>query len=35
VPLTLEPGHGCVVLVQSDTQGPVLGAARCADEGAS
>ena len=34
VPLALEPGHGCVVLVQSDALGPVLGAARCTDEDA-
>ncbi|MEQ8246991.1 MAG: DUF1223 domain-containing protein [Alphaproteobacteria bacterium] len=34
VPLVLEPEHGCVVLVQSDTLGPVIGAARCTDEGA-
>ncbi|MDA0367700.1 MAG: DUF1223 domain-containing protein [Proteobacteria bacterium] len=33
--VTLEAGHGCVVLVQTDAQGPVLGAARCADAGAA
>ena len=30
--ILLDPNQGCVVLVQADRQGPVLGAARCTSE---
>ncbi len=34
-PVDLDADHDCVVLVQSDDQGPILGAARCAAEDAT
>lgn len=29
VPVSIDDGHDCAVLVQTDDQGPILGAARC------